>query len=122
MLYDVPFLFCDDDLLAENTALDLALEGENQRILTTVQGYAGISPAPKVRTISATNVMPQTGMEKKFEKYFLESKEITMRVVFGGSGAQAESKGYLESVAIKGGGATPTELTFTFAGTPSAIE
>jgi hypothetical protein len=121
MLYDAAFVYFNDDLLAENTKLDLELAGDDQEIMTNALGFAGISPSPKVRRCTATNVVPITGIEKKFEEAYLNSSQVTMLFVLGANGAKCESKGYIKRVSMSSGVGSQTELSFEFVGTPSAF-
>lgn len=122
MLYDVPFLYFNDDLLAENTKIDTELTGEDAEMVSNALGFNGITPAPKVRRVTSTNMVPVTGMEKKFEAAYLNSEEVRLKIVLGGSGKSCSTKGYLKRVSLAGGTGAATEVTWEFVGTPSAFE
>lgn len=123
-LYDQVFMEVNGKLLAENTSVSTGITGDDQQVLTTVKGYNGISPAPKMRTISAENVIPSTkGIELDFEQWFLDSTELTIRLVLGGSGKSTISKGFLTKPAdISAGVGQTTKLSFEFTGTAAPFK
>ncbi len=121
-LYDQCFLFLNGQLLAENTTLDIALEGDNQPVLTTVKGYAGESPSPKMTMIQADNVLPVSGAEVDVFAKFNDSEEVEAMVQLGGNGKKWTSKGTLLSPKISSGVGKVTSLTFGFRGTPGKFE
>ncbi len=121
-LYDQIYVEANGKLLAENTSVSTDLMGDDQDVLTTVKGYGGISPAPKMRTISAENVIAATnGIESDFEQWFLDSTEITMRLVQGGSGKSCISKGFLKKVSVSAGVGQTAKVSFEFTGTAAAF-
>jgi hypothetical protein len=121
-LYDQIYIELNGQLLAENTSINTDLMGDDQDVETTVKGWAGISPAPKKRTISGENVIPaSTGIEVKMEEWFLNSTEVTARLVQGGSGKSAVGKGFMRKVSVAGGVGQTTKVTFEMTVTPSAF-
>jgi hypothetical protein len=121
-LYDGCFMYVNGQLLAENTSLDISIEGDNQPVLTTVKGYAGESPSPKMTMIQADNVIPVTGFEVDIIQKFNDSEEVEAMVQFGGNGKKLKSKGTLLSPKISSGVGKVTTMSFGFRGTPGKFE
>ncbi len=122
-LYDQVFVEVQGKVLAENTSVTTGLTGDDQDVETTVKGFSGISPSPKKRTITCENVVSTAvGLEADFEQWFLDSTEITIRLVLGGSGKSVVSKGFLKKPAdISSGVGKTTTVSFEFTGTPSVF-
>jgi len=121
-LYREIFLSANGILLAENTTLETALEADIQDVTTTVRQWAGITPAPIVRTVTATNVIPLPGVEFDFEQKMLDSEEVEIMMQEGGSGKTCTTKGYITNVPRSAGVGQTTTINFTFRGTPSPFE
>ncbi len=121
-LYDSCFLYVQGSLLAENTSVEISIEGDNVAILTTVKGYAGESPSPKMTMIQADNVVPVTGFEVDIIQKFLDSEEVEVMVQFGGNGKKLKSKGTLLAPKVSSGVGKPTTMSFGFRGTPGKFE
>ena len=123
-LYDQVFMEVNGKLLAENTSVTTGITGDDQPVETTVHGWNGISPAPKKRAISLENVVPSTkGIELDFEQWFLDSTELTFRLVLGGSGKSTISKGFLTKPAdISAGVGQTTKLSCEFTGTAAPFK
>lgn len=121
-LYREIFLFANGILLAENTTVETALEADIQDVTTTVKNWAGITPAPIVRTITATNVVPLPGVEFDFEQKMIDFEEVEMMLQEGGSGKKCVTKGYIVNVPRSAGVGATTTISFTFRGTPSKFE
>jgi hypothetical protein len=121
-LYDQAYVEVNGKLLAENTSVSTGLVGDDQDVETTTKGFSGITPAPKKRTISLENVVPVAGFEAPWEQWFLDSTEITFRIVLGGSGLSTVSKGFLKKPAdITSGVGQTTKMSLEFTGTPSVF-
>ena len=121
-LYDQVYVEANGLLLAENTSVSTDLMADDQDVLTTAKGYAGSTPSPRMRTISCENVVPSTtGIEADFEEWFNNSTEVTFRLVLGGSGKSATSKGFLKKVSVSGGVGQTVKMSFEFTGTPSVF-
>jgi hypothetical protein len=121
-LYREIFLFANGILLAENTTVETALEADIQDVTTTVKNWAGITPAPIVRTVTATNVVPLPGVEFDFEQKMMAYEEVEMMMQEGGSGKKCVTKGYIVNVPRSAGVGATTTISFTFRGTPSKFE
>lgn len=121
-LYREIFLFANGILLAENTTVETALEADIQDVTTTVKNWAGITPAPIIRTITATNVVPLPGVEFDFEQKMIDFEEVEMMLQEGGSGKKCVTKGYIVNVPRSAGVGATTTISFTFRGTPSKFE
>ena len=120
-LYDQVFAFVDGGLAAENTTLDTELSSDVQQVMTLVKGFAGITPSPFVRTISAESMVPVTGFEFDYETAFLLSQEVSITLQLGGSGKKCDSKGYFTGVSLSSGVGRTTSVSFQFVGTPEAF-
>jgi hypothetical protein len=121
-LFDQVFIELNGLLLSDNTSITTDLMGDDQDVLTTVKGFGGITPSPKMRTISADGVVPTTtGIEVDMENWFLNSTEVTAKLVFGGSGKSCISKGFMKKVTVAGGVGQTVKVSFEFTGTPSAF-
>ena len=117
MIYDQMYVYVDGALLAENTSVDLSWEGDNQDVLTTVQGWAGVSPSPKMINATLSNVLPVTGFEFDFITAIKETWEVSLTFQFGGSGEIIESKGYFKPpLSIAAGVGQTTTLSISFTG------
>lgn len=121
-LYREIFLFANGILLAENTTVETALEADIQDVTTTVKNWAGITPAPIIRTITASNVVPLPGVEFDFEQKMIDFEEVEMMMQEGGSGKKCVTKGYIVNVPRSAGVGATTTISFTFRGTPSKFE
>ncbi len=120
-LYDQIFLFINGALMAENTSIDTELSSDVQQVMTIVKQFAGITPSPIVRTVTAENVIPLTGFEFDFEQKFIDSEEVEIMLQQGGSGKKTTSKGYFTGVPVSSGVGKTATVSFSFVGTPSAF-
>jgi hypothetical protein len=121
-LYSQIYLYANGSLLAENTTIETALEADIQDVMTIGQEWAGISPSPIVRTVTATNVVPIKGVEFDAEQKMLDFEEVELTMQEGGSGKKCTTKGYIVNVPRSAGVGQTTNLNFTFRGTPSPFE
>ncbi len=121
-LYSQIYLFLNGVLLAEQTTLETSLEADIQDVMTIVRNWAGITPAPIVRTITAANVVPLPGVEFDFEQKMLDFEEVEIQMQEGGSGKKCTTKGYIVNVPRSAGVGATTTISFTFRGTPSKFE
>lgn len=121
MLYPSIFLYANGVLLAENTEIETALEANIQDVETTVKGWAGITPSPIMRTITANNVIPLPGVEFDFEQKMLDYEELEIMMQEGGSGKKCITKGYIMNVPRSAGVGKVSTINFTFHGTPTAF-
>ena len=121
-VYDQAKLYLNGELLVENTSIKTGLVGDDQVVNTTVKGFAGISPSPKMRTIEGDNVVTVTkGMAIKAEKAFLESTEVEFKIQLGGTGQKVITKGFFGPVSLSTGVGQTSTMSFSFNGTPSAF-
>lgn len=121
-LYSQIYLYANGVLLAENTTVETSLEADIQDVMTIAKNWAGITPSPITRTVTANNVVPLSGIEFDFEQKMLDSEEVELMLQEGGSGKKCVTKGYITNVPRSAGvGATAT-ISFTFKGTPSKFE
>lgn len=125
-LYSQITLYINGTLLAENTTIETALEADIQDVMTITQGWTGITPSPVVRSVTATNVIPQQGGDGiDFEDLMLQNTEVTMKMVEGSDGGQArvcETDGYIVSVPRSAAVGQTTTISFTFRGKPAKFE
>lgn len=121
-IYDQLYIFLNGSLLAENTSIDVSYEGENQAVLTTVQGYTGESPSPKMLVITADNVVPPTGFEVDYFQKFLDTEEVEIKAQSGATGESLISKGYLQAPKVSSGVGKVTTVSFGFRGKPAKFE
>lgn len=121
-LYSQIYLFINGILLAENTTIETALEADVPDVMTIAKNWAGVTPAPIVRTVTATNVVPLPGVEFPFEQKFIDYEEVEIMMQEGGSGQKCTTKGYIVNVPRSAGVGQTTTINFTFRGTPSAFE
>lgn len=121
-LYDQYFAYLNGALLAENTSLDIELRGDDQEILTTAKGFAGLTPSPRSVMITAENVVPPTGFEFDAFQKFLDSELVEMKVQSGATGKTLVSKGFIQAPKVQGGVGKTVSLSFTFKGGPSKFE
>lgn len=119
-LYDQVFIEAQGLLLAENTSINTDLTSDDQDVMTTVKGFAGVSPSPDMRTVSGENVIPATtGIEIKVEEWKVNRTEVTLKLTFGGSGKSCVTKGFFKKVSVSAGVGQTSKMTFEFTGTPS---
>jgi hypothetical protein len=121
-LYSRIYLFIDGQLLAENTTVETALEGDIPDVFTQARQWAGITPAPIVRTVTAENMIPLPGVEFDFESVMLNFQEVEIMMQEDGSGKKCVTKGYIVSVPRSAGVGANSTISFTFRGTPSSFE
>jgi len=121
-LYSEIFLTLNGIRLAENTTIETALEADIQDVMTTVQNWAGITPAPIVRTVTASNVVPLPGVEFDFEAKMIDFEEVELMMQEGATGKKCVSKGYITNVPRSAGVGATTTISFTFRGKPSKFE
>ena len=120
-LYSQIYLFMNGGPLAENVSLESALEADIQDVFTIVRNWAGITPAPIVRTIAAVNVVPLPGVEFDFEQKMLDFEEVEPKMQEGGSGKQCVTAGYIVNVPRSAGVGQTTNINMTYRGTPSSF-
>ena len=111
----------DGGLAAENTTVDTEITSDIQQVLTITKGFAGVTPSPHVRTISAESVIPVSGFEFDYETAFLNTQEVTIKLELGGSGKKTTSKGYFTSVPVSAGVGRTATVSFQFVGTAAAF-
>lgn len=120
-LYDQMFLFVDGGLAAENTTIDTEIVSDVQQVMTIAKGFAGITPSPHTRTVSAESVIPVSGFEFDYESAFLNSQEVELTLQQGGSGKKTVTKGYFTNVAVSAGVGRTATVSFQFVGTAAAF-
>ena len=120
-LYDQIFMFIDGGLAAENTTVDTEITSDVQQVMTIVKGFAGITPSPHTRTITAESVIPVSGFEFDYESAFLNSQEVEITLQQGGSGKKTVSKGYFTNVSVSAGVGRTATVSFQFVGTAAAF-
>lgn len=122
-LYDQMFIELNGKLLSENTSLSTDLSSDDQDVMTTVKGWAGVSPSPDMRTISGEGVIASTvGIETDMEQWKSDRTEVTARLIFGGSGKSCITKGVIKKVSCSAGVGQTAKVTFEFTGTPSVFK
>lgn len=122
-IYDQLYIRVNGKPLAENTKLDLSLEGDMPEVMTIMQGFAGITPSPVVRRISGSNVVPIAGFEFDLEEMFLNHTEVEVAVQFGGSGKISSSKGYfVKAVKLSAGVGQTVGYDFEFVSKPTKFQ
>jgi hypothetical protein len=108
--------------LAENVSLETELSADIQDVYTIVRNWSGITPAPIVRTITGTNVVPLPGVEFDFEQKMMDFEEVEAQLQEAGSGKTCVSNGYIVNVPRSAGVGQTTNINFTFRGTPSRFK
>lgn len=121
-LYSQIYLYVNGVLLAENTTIETALEADIPDVMTIAKNWAGVTPAPIVRTVTATNVVPIPGVEFDFEQKMIDYEEVEIMMQEGGSGKKCVTRGYIVNVPRSAGVGQTTTINFTFRGTPSKFE
>ena len=121
-LYSQIYLIMNGAPLAENTTIETALEADIQDVYTIVRNWSGITPAPIVRSMTATNVVPLPGVEFDFEQKMLDFEEVSLLMQEGGSGKACASDGYITNVPRSAGVGQTTTINCTYRGTPSRFE
>lgn len=116
-LYDQVFMKIDGGLAAENTSISTEITSDVQQVMTIPKGFAGITPSPHTRTISADSVIPVSGFEFDYEVAFLNSQEVEISLELGASGKKATSKGYFTAVSVSAGVGQTATVSFEFVGT-----
>jgi hypothetical protein len=117
-VYDQVFQYINGALLAENTTITLALEGQEQDVNTIVKGFSGQTPGPTKVVASCSNVIPISGFEVDTWNMQLNSVKVEMKFQFGGSGKALTSEGFIRGNKIEGGVGNTTGLDFEFHGGP----
>lgn len=121
-LYSQIYLKANGVLLAENQTIETSLEADIQDIFTIVRNWAGITPAPIVRSVTAANVVPLPGVEFDYEGKMLDFEELDLIMEEGGSGDTCTTSGYIVNVPRSAGVGQTTTISFTYRGTPSKFE
>ncbi len=120
-LYSQIWLYVNTVLLAENTTLETAIEGDIPDVFTNIGDWVGITKAPLVRSITAANVIPLGGVEFDFEKKMLDFEEIEVMMQESGSGKKCVTRGYVTAAPRSSGVGQVTTLSFSFKGKPTAF-
>ena len=118
-VYDQIYPYINGKLLAEAVSVQTGLESDDQKVMTLVKGFAGITPSPDVRTVKAENVVPSTGFEFDFERAKKERWLIELRLQSGATGKSMTSKGFILHVSIEAGVGKQLMVSFDFVGEPS---
>lgn len=121
-IYDQIYIFLNGQLLAESTQIQTSLESDDQKIMTLVKGFAGITPSPDVRTVKVENVVPSGGFEFDFEKAKKERQLVELKLQSGATGKAMTSKGFLLHVSIEAGVGKTLQVSFDFVGEPSTFQ
>jgi hypothetical protein len=121
-LYSNCVLYCDGILLANNTTIDTELVSDDQEVMTIPLGWAGLSPSPDKRTVSATNVSPIAGEDYDFEGAKINRTNVELKIQQVGSGKSCVTKGYITSVKRSAGVGQTANISFDFVGTPALFE
>lgn len=121
-IYNQIYLSIDGLKLAENTTIETSLDADIQDVMTIVDGWKGITPAPTTRTVTASNVVPLTGAEYPFEQAMKENWEVELLLEEGNTGKKCMTRGYITNVPRSAGVGQTTTINFTFKGFPSLFE
>lgn len=121
-LYTLVYIYANGVLLAENVSVDTALEADIPDVFTMVRNWAGVTPAPIVRTAKVNNVVPLPGVEFDYEQKMLDYEEIELMLQEGGSGKKCTTRGYIVGVQETIAVGQNTTISFDFRGTPSPFE
>lgn len=119
-LHDFLFCYVDGALLSDNQEVDTAIESNMTEVETTVKGWSGITPGGPKRRVTCKGVIPLSGFEFDAEAALIDSRQVTIRLQFGGSGKSTTTKGYIISApTITSGIGKTTEQNWVFVGEPS---
>lgn len=121
-IYDQIYAYINGNLLVEATQIQTGLESDDQRIMTLVKGFAGITPSPDVRVVKVENVVPSTGFEFDFERAKLDRQLVELKLQSGATGKSMISKGFFMSVNVDGGVGKTLTVSFDFVGEPAIFE
>lgn len=121
-VYEQTYLFANGIALAENTTVESSLESDDQDVMTTVLDWAGITPAPITRTVSANNVIPLAGVEFDFEQKKIDREEVEIMLQEGGSGKKCITRGFILTCSRSSGVGQTATFSFTFKGSPGKFE
>jgi hypothetical protein len=120
-LYDQIYIYIDQVCLVENTTVETSLEADIQDVLTINKGWSGITPSPITRTITASNVVPVSGVEVDFEKLMIDNTEVEIMLQEASSGNSCVTRGYITNVPRSAGVGATTTISFTFKGKGTAF-
>ncbi len=120
-IYQQAYVYWNGALLQENTSVDVSIDGDNQVVLTTVKGFAGITPSPKMTMVTLENVIPPAGMEVDAFKLFIESTEGEIKVQLA-DGKSLVSKGFIEAPKAGGGVGKTASQSWSFRGEPASFQ
>jgi hypothetical protein len=103
-VYGQFFVRANGELLAENTALELTLEGDDKDVFTTVQGFAGQSVVPKKVMCKLDGVIP-TEASPRFHAWntCLTSKVVEMQFLESATGKTLTTNGFIRKPSMQGG-------------------
>jgi hypothetical protein len=118
-IYDQYYLFINGKLMVESISLQTVLESDDQKVMTLVKGFAGITPSPDIRTVKVENAVPSTGFEFDFERAKKERWLVELRLQSGATGKTMTSKGFFLHVSVEAGVGKTLTVGFEFVGEPS---
>lgn len=118
-VYDQIYLYINGKLMVESISVQTGLESDDQKVMTLVKGFAGITPSPDVRTVKVENAVPSTGFEFDFERAKKERWLVEVRLQSGATGKSMTSKGFILHVSIEAGVGKQLMVSFDFVGEPN---
>jgi hypothetical protein len=121
-IYDQMYPYINGQLLAEAVTVQTGLESDDQRIMTLVKGFAGITPSPDVRVVKIDNVIPSTGFEFDFEGSKRNRDLIEIKLQSAATGKVCSTQGFITHVQIDAGVGKTTQVSFDFVGEPSIFQ
>lgn len=117
-IYPNAYLYFDNQLAAENITVETGIEGDDQMALTVVDGFKGITPSARTRTVKATFLVPPTGFEFPYEEKFKNNEVVTCGIQVGGKTCISQGF-FMSAVTVSAGVGKNTEVTIDFRGSPS---
>lgn len=121
-VYDQIYVYINGNVLVEGTQVQTGLESDDQKVMTILKGFAGISPSPDVRVVKMENVVPSTGFEFDFEAAKLNRELVELKLQSGATGKTMISRGFIMVVSLDSGVGKTTTVSFDFVGEPAKFE
>jgi hypothetical protein len=120
-VYNQVFGYIDGALLVENTEIEVEMDGDDQMVLTIVNGFSGVTPSPKYMKVTIKDVIPPTGVQFNAEKAFLNTERHEFKAQLA-TGETMISTGFFQKPKRTAGVGKTVTYDYSFVGTPSLFQ
>lgn len=109
-------------LLAHNTQINTELVSDDTEVDTIPLGYAGLSPSPDKRRITASNATPIAGEDFPFEAAKKNRTLLTFKMQYLGSLQSCVCKGHITEVSRASSVGAASNVDFTAVAEPAIFQ